>query len=176
MSIHYVIASYAGKKGSICRDRLLDVYPHPQEYLREHLRYLLKIKHSLTQITVMKAKTNFEIVWPNYYNINDLVSQFTCPIESIECPNFGLSYGQFFEAYQRDIRLGRKFDYYCFIEDDYVGAIDHFDTKLVDLYREKFRNTNGSATSGVGSATRWCRICYQWCRVLVFLGSKMPSC
>lgn len=157
--IHYVIASYPGKKGSICRDRLVDVYPHPELYLRKHLEYLLKIKHNLSQITIMKAKPDRgAAVWPNFYNVEDLLVKFQCPIEMVDCPNFGLSYGQYFEAYQRDRLLNRSFDYYCFIEEDYTGSCDNFDFKLLELYQMNFENTDteiGSNGPGIGYLCSW---------------------
>ena len=138
-TFHYIIASYPGKKGSLCRDRLVDVYPHPELYLRKNLEHLLKIEHNITQITIMKAKPALGTsIWPNFYNVDDLLVQFKCPIEMVDCPNFGLSYGQYFEAYQRDRKLGREFDYYCFIEEDYTAASSNFDMKLIEMYSNAF--------------------------------------
>jgi hypothetical protein len=136
MRINYVIASWAGKKGSICRDKLVNVYPHPETYLREHLNHLTKVNHNLSQITIMKAlPTITEEVYNDYYNVSDLISKFSCPVEIVECPNFALSYGQYLLAY---LKYTNTFDYYIFIEDDYVANCDDFDKILVELYRNKF--------------------------------------
>ena len=143
-SVNYVIATWAGKNGSICRNKLTKVYPHPKDYLREHLKQLTKIKHNLAQITIMKAAVSSGTPkYNDYYNVDDLVEKIRdqgTVVEFVDCPNFGLSYGQYFEAYQK---YRGAFDYYCFIEDDYTVAMDHFDRVLVGIYTSKFPNEIG---------------------------------
>lgn len=138
--INYVIASFPGKKGSICRDKLVNVYPHPENYLREHLKKLLSLKHNLAQITIVKAKPSpTEPVWNKFYNIDDLTKKFNCPVIQMECPNFALSYGQYLHSFKKF----PNFDYYCFIEEDYCAAVDNFDEVLLKIYKTHFPNNIG---------------------------------
>jgi hypothetical protein len=134
--INYVIASWSGIKGSICRDKLTDVFPHPKLYLREHLKQLLTVKHTLSQITIMKPlPESSDKVYNKYYDISDLTGKFSCPVVVVECPNFALSYGQYLRAYDK---YKTEFDHYIFIEDDYTAGCDHFDSILLNLYQHKF--------------------------------------
>jgi len=144
MSINYVVATYAGKKGSLCRDKLTKVYPHPESYLKIHLDKISKLKHNLAQITIMKSKIESGVdYYKNYYN-NINTSKYTV----IDCPNIGLSYGQYLHAYMYDQKYKRNFDYYCFIEDDYTAVADHFDQILINLYKNCF-------PSGIGFLCSW---------------------
>jgi RimJ/RimL family protein N-acetyltransferase len=68
----------------------------------------------------------------SYYEVNNLISKFNCDVKILEkYDNMGQSYGQFFHAYET---YKNEFDYYIFVEDDYMVDIDHFDKILVDEF------------------------------------------
>ena len=86
----------------------------------------------------MKAKSsNF---YPNYYNIEEIITKFQIPVEIIEVENFGYSEGQWLKAYEI---FKDEFDYYLYLEDDYCPNIDKFDKLLIDCYNKKFKNNIG---------------------------------
>ena len=129
--INLVISTYSGryykfdsKNDTINKDK--------ENYLKYNLLMLNNVKHNLSQITIMKPKINndhTEIL--NYYNFENInISNIKNKIKIYECENYGISYGQFFTAIFKDI----EFDYYIFIEDDYMIFLDNFDSILVNLY------------------------------------------
>jgi len=69
---------------------------------------------------------------------NDVVNDYynylpeSKPIEIVECENEFQSYGQWLKAVTKNID---SFDYFIFIEDDYVPATDYFDLKLITEYQ-----------------------------------------
>lgn len=139
MSTNYVIATYAGynidpANSGNGRAHLLNENPHPSEYLRAHLLNINKYKHNLAQITIMKPQVTSGGRYENYYDIENIVKECTCPVEIVECENFGCSYGQWLLSYQK---WGNKFNFYIFIEDDYSPASDNFDQKLLHSFLSK---------------------------------------
>lgn len=144
MSVNYVIATWAGKSGSVCRNKLTKTFPHPKDYLKEHLKQLTSVKHDLKQVTIMRAHVEDSTPkYETYYDdleiyIEKLESKGT-NVEFLDCENFGLSYGQYFEAFQK---YNDDFDFYCFIEDDYAPGIDDFDKILKQIYQNKFSDVN----------------------------------
>jgi hypothetical protein len=80
----------------------------------------------------MKPKINkehTEIL--DYYNFENIdINNIKNKIKIYECENYGISYGQFFNAIFKD----SDFDYYIFIEDDYMIFLDNFDSILVNLF------------------------------------------
>ncbi len=120
--INYVITTWSGPRRA----------PN-LSYLKNHLLKLLSLKHDLAQITIVKPITNsFN---PIYYQIDSLLSEFKCDIKILEKhDNLGQSYGQFFYAFQT---YGDKFDYYIFVEDDYIPDIDNFDSLLLNEYKSQ---------------------------------------
>jgi hypothetical protein len=119
MKINYVIASWNG----------IRVKPDNAAYylnvLKNHLNHLNKIKNSIDQITIMKPHNNNV---NTYYNI-----ELNDKVKIIDCENKYQSYGQWLKAVE--LTYG-NFDYYIFIEDDYIPNIDDFDLKLIELYEE----------------------------------------
>ena len=132
MSINYVIATYNGYT------KRSHTHPLPKDILRCHLQKINSLKHSLAQITIMKAKS--DNYYKDYYNIFDVIKDFKIPINIIDCENYGYSGGQFLKAYEiyKDL-----FDYYLFIEDDYCPGMDNFDEIMISCYKEKFKNDIG---------------------------------
>jgi len=119
MKINYVIATWSGDR----------VKPVNREYylnvLKNHLKVLSNTENNINQITIMKPKNNIQ---NRYYNI-----ELTDKIKVVECENRFQSYGQYLQALEIFIN---DFDYFIFIEDDYVPATSNFDTKLIELYEE----------------------------------------
>ena len=131
--INYVITTWSGHR------RVPNL-----SYLKKHLLKLLSLKHNLTQITIVKPIV--ESFNPTYYEIDDLLSEFKCDIKVLEKhDNLGQSYGQFFHTFQT---YGDEFDYYIFVEDDYIPDIDFFDSFLLEEY--KTQNVKGFLCSYAG--------------------------
>jgi RimJ/RimL family protein N-acetyltransferase len=117
--VNYVITTWSGPR----RDPNLS-------YLKNHLINLLTLKHNLSQITIVKPIV--EGCDMSYYEIDSLINKFNCDVKILEkYDNVGQSYGQFFHAYES---YKNEFDYYIFVEDDYMVDIDHFDKILVDEF------------------------------------------
>lgn len=131
MKINYIIATYNGI------GKRKHTYPLPEDVLKTHLNKINSLQHSLSQITIMKAKSNND--YKHYYNIEDSIKKFNIPIKILECENYGYSMGQWLKAYE----LFPDFDFYLFIEDDYCGGMDHFDSILLECYNKKFSENIG---------------------------------
>jgi hypothetical protein len=127
MKINYVIATYNGE----CNRR--HSHPLPKDVLRTHLEKLKASMQAIDQVTIMMAESPNH--YKDYYDVSKISSQFTIPVEMIECENYGYSPGQWLKAYElfRD-----KFDYYIFMEDDYCPGIHGFDDYLIRLYKRLF--------------------------------------
>ena len=132
MKINYIIATFEG----VCKRK--HTKPLPENVLKEHLKTLLKFKHNLSQITIMKPVCNKK-KYKKYYDLDDLVKQFNIPVKIINCDNYGYSNGQWIKAYESD----KKFDYYILMEDDYCFNMNNFDNKFIECYNEKFNNNIG---------------------------------
>jgi ribosomal protein S18 acetylase RimI-like enzyme len=114
--VNYVITTWSGPR----REPNLS-------YLKNHLINLLTLKHNLSQITIVKPIV--EDCNMSYYEIDALINKFNCDVKILEkYDNMGQSYGQFFHAYET---YKNEFNYYIFVEDDYMVDIDHFDKILV---------------------------------------------
>ena len=131
--INYVITTWSGPR------RAPDL-----NYLKNHLLKLLTLKHNLSQITIVKPiSIGFN---PVYYEVENLLSQFECDVKILEKHNnLGQSYGQFFHAFEN---YGEEFDYYIFVEDDYIPNIDYFEKLL--LFEYKSQNVKGFLCSYAG--------------------------
>ena len=117
--VNYVITTWSGPR----REPNLS-------YLKNHLINLLTLKHNLSQITIVKPIV--EGCNMSYYEIDTLINKFNCDVKVLEkYDNMGQSYGQFFHAYET---YKNEFDYYIFVEDDYMVNIDHFDKILVSEF------------------------------------------
>jgi len=120
--VNYVITTWSGPR----REPNLS-------YLKNHLINLLSLKHNLSQITIVKPIVDGCNM--SYYEVDNLISKFNCDVKILEkYDNMGQSYGQFFHAYET---YKNEFDYYIFVEDDYMVDIDHFDKILVSEFVEQ---------------------------------------
>jgi hypothetical protein len=120
MKINYVIASWSGLRLSAWLG--LSYYEH---VLKNHIKIFNTIKNSIDQVTIMKPQNDIQ---NTYYDI-----ELNDKIKIIDCANEYQSYGQWFKAVELFLN---DFDYFVFIEDDYVPAIDDFDLKLIGMYEE----------------------------------------
>lgn len=127
MKTNLIIATYGGKLDKYKNNNTKDYY------LRYNLELLNSIETDITQITIMRPKINKEHnEIKDYYNFENLkIDKIKNKIKIIDCENIGISYGQFFSG----ISKNREFDYYIFIEDDYIVFQDHFEKKLIDEYK-----------------------------------------
>lgn len=120
--INLIIGTYGGYYGK----------ENKQNYLRNNILTLNNIKSNITQITIMKPNIeSHHLIYDNYYNFNDLnIDNIRHKIVIKECENIGISYGQLFTEIFND----SSFDYYIFIEDDYLIFIDYFEDQLINYY------------------------------------------
>jgi hypothetical protein len=119
--INYVIATWSGARRA-GNDQLLD---DPIIYLQQHLAALKELTHELTQITVMVP-----------YNADE-PKKFTVYLDSLSDvkilrrENEGQSYGSYIDCYKH---YKDQFDYYIFVEDDYIPKQQNFDQILVQMF------------------------------------------
>jgi hypothetical protein len=129
MRVNVVITTYAGNYSIVDK----------RNYLKYNLTLLNKIKTNVAQITIMKPKVNIEhSEYLDYYDLDSIdISNIKNRIKIIECENSGISYGQFLNA---AINYS-EFDYYIFVEDDYVIFMDYFEEYLVSELNKKPENS-----------------------------------
>lgn len=96
-------------------------------YLKLQVDSLSRFKHPWTDVTFVS--TGGEPQYLEY--LNDLKNSF----KVIERDNVGMSYGSFDAAWQAN----RHYDYYIFLEDDFVFVHDFFDIEMV-RYFETFED------------------------------------
>ncbi len=120
MKINYIIATWNGVRVKPVQNTY-----YYEQVLKNHLKILNGFSNSISQITVMKPKSGIN---NTYYNI-----ELKDKIKIIECKNKYQSYGQWLKAATLFLN---DFDYFIFIEDDYVPAINDFDIKLIKIYEE----------------------------------------
>lgn len=97
-------------------------------YLKEHIKSLENLRHNLSQVTVAIADNPKE---PKQFA--DFVETIPktirkTPVEVIRRRNYGLSYGAIsdvFDLYEN------QFDYYFFVEDDYMFTLNDFDSVMM---------------------------------------------
>ena len=119
LKINYIIATWSGKRVK----KVDEVYY--ENVLKKHIEKLSKTKHNLTQITVMRPQNDIRNSYYDFETLPNMVIE--------ECPNEYFSYGQWVRAANKYVD---DFDYFIFIEDDYVPDCDNFDHKLIELYVE----------------------------------------
>ena len=144
MNINYVIATYNGK----CKRQ--HKVPLPKDVLKVHLEKIIELSSKITQITIMKAKS--ENFYPDYYDIEDFKSKTNIPIKIIDCENFGYSEGQWLKAYEI---FKNEFDYYLFIEDDYCPNMINYEDILIDNFKNKFPDNIGLLCSLVEGSNNY---------------------
>jgi hypothetical protein len=127
MRINLIITSYSGRYNRKFSD---SNNSEKDKYLRYNMYLLNKIKTNISQITIMKPKVNDEHeTIKDYYNIDNLdLDKIKDKIKIYDCENIGISYGQFIKA----IEIDNTFDYYIFVEDDYIPCKDYFENDLID--------------------------------------------
>jgi hypothetical protein len=138
--INYVIATWSGVKTKRNENFYKWGRPTPDEVLKVHLQQLVKFRHTLSQITIMKPYCDPTIQCVGYYDIDEEIKNLNVPVVLVDCENIGYSNGQWLKSYEmyRD-----TFDYYIFIEDDYCPHADNFDELLLSCYHKKFSNNIG---------------------------------
>jgi len=130
--INYVIATYNGK----CKRK--HNMPLPKDVLKTHLKKIVELSSTISQITIMKAKS--ENYYPSYYDIDSLRQNTNIPIKIIDCENFGYSEGQWLKAYEI---YKNEFDYYLFVEDDYCPNMLNYEDILINSFENKFPDNIG---------------------------------
>ena len=138
--VNYVIATYAGKDTKRVDSKIKN--PEPEHVLASHLNQLLKVKHELTQITIMRPYVDPTLRYDNYYPTNTSIEEKYSSLNIVyeECINDGYSNGQWITCYER---YRDAFDYYILIEDDYCPHMDNFDTLFIDNYKMQFNDNIG---------------------------------
>jgi hypothetical protein len=130
MKVNYVVACWAGD-----RRKTDDTYHYDKSfYLRMQVRALSKYKNNLSQITFVIADCEDEAE-----EFSQAVKQLptkiqNTPVTVLRRENNGQSYGSYSHCFAK---YREEFDYYIFIEDDYVIVQDNFDEILVNMYRAK---------------------------------------
>jgi len=146
MKINYVIASYGKSSNRITK---YDKFPHLKDVLKEHLLALLRLKHNLSKITIVKPKINFlneneRLFFEQYYNLKNILSKFNIDYKILNTDNYGYSYGQWIHAMTED--KGES-EYFIFTEDDFIPNLDYFDKYVVNKYIQNFNNNFGVLTN-----------------------------
>lgn len=119
--INYIIASWDGPRISKIKDQTSYL-----NVLSNHIQHLNMIDNSITEVTIMKPNSPYNNIYYDFDSNN-------LNINIVECENEFQSYGQWFKGVLLNLN---KFDYFIFIEDDYIPNIDNFDIKLIDIYEE----------------------------------------
>ena len=120
--INYVIATWSGDRRA-GNSQLLD---NPVTYLQQHLTALNNLKHGLSQITIMVPENPKE---PEEFS---LYLDSLSGVEILRRSNEGQSYGSYVDCYKR---YTDQFDYYIFVEDDYIPKQENFDQILVQMFK-----------------------------------------
>lgn len=115
---------------------------NPLFCLESQVKFLLKYKHQLDQITFV---VNGDIPDRYYETIKSLEEKYNTV--TINRENTGLSYGGFSEAVSKYIE---DFDFFIFLEDDWVFCHDNFDQYLFEKFK---KNKNTSMVCAVSSAS-----------------------
>lgn len=133
MSINYVLAAWSGMR-RVNPPRYVE---EREVFLKKHVESLSKLRHSLTQVTIVVAQNKEE---PHSYRrfLESLPSKVgSARVVLLERPNVGYSFGAYSEVYGR---YRGDFDYYLLMEDDYAFAQDDFDTILWAKLRQDEKN------------------------------------
>jgi len=125
---NYVVAAWTGARRG---DPELD----GSIYLHHHLKALEAYEHELSQITVVAPRNPHETsrVAEMLENLDGARIQHAS-VTLLRRENTGLSYGSFSYAYER---FRGAFEYYIFVEDDYVFVRNHFDRILIDMFAQR---------------------------------------
>lgn len=136
MKTNLIVVYYFGpKRRPTMRERLIPLF-----CLKSQVKFLLKYKHQLDQITFV---VNGDIPDGYYEAIKPLEEKYNTV--TINRENIGLSYGGFAEASSKYIE---DFDFFIFLEDDWVFCYDNFDQYLFEKFK---KNKNTSMVCAVSS-------------------------
>jgi glucosamine-phosphate N-acetyltransferase len=129
MKINLIISTYSGLYST----------ENKENYLKKNLLLINNLKTDIEQITIMKPKVDSNhIEIKDYYNFENLnLNNIKNKIVIYDCDNIGISYGQFFTGIFKDL----SFDYYIFIEDDYVPFINYFEKEFINEYLKNNDNS-----------------------------------
>jgi hypothetical protein len=92
-------------------------------YLKHQVDSLSRFRHSLTEVTFVSNGGDSQA----YFDYLDIIRK---KYKVIDRPNIGMSYGMFDAAWQVD----RTYDYYIFLEDDFVFVRNDFDIEMVKYF------------------------------------------
>lgn len=144
MKINYVIATFNSKTKRVHK------CPTPENILTTHLTKILEYDSNLSQITIMRAKS--DNYYKNYYDLDSIISKTNIPIKMIDCENYGYSAGQWLKAYET---YKDEFDYYLFMEDDYCPNMMNYEDILINSFKNKFPNNIGLLCSSVDGSNNY---------------------
>jgi len=125
--VNYVVACWGGRTQAI-------------EYIETQIELLNKLENNVAQVTLVSppyehkfpANTRFEKALKD---LDGTKLDNGAPIVVLRrTTNDNISYGSWSDAYGK---YHQKFDYYIFMEDDYIPACPKFDDILVELIKEK---------------------------------------
>ena len=138
MKTNLIIVHYFGPK----RRQTVREMINPLFCLQSQVKHLLKYKHQLDQITIV---VNGDIPNGYYKTIKPLEEKYSTI--TINRENIGLSYGGFSEAASTYLE---EFDFFIFLEDDWVFCHDNFDQYLFEKFK---KNKNTSMVCAVSSSS-----------------------
>lgn len=101
----------------------------PEEYLKAQVLQLTKLKHNLSKVIFSHPCAMDELYKTFFHPIN-----IPFEYQIIEELTERRSYGSWIHAFKK---YQLEYDYYIFIEDDYVPVIDNFDSILVEQLEKK---------------------------------------
>ena len=151
MTSNYVIAAYGGAR----RDKNAEYEADRSYFLREHLAALSEVENSLSLVTIVAPPPRGPD--PVEYGVRyrstnpaqreasyeEFLKNLPRRVGSAEVrflrrsTNAGFSYGSWHDAYENySVKRGERFDWWWFVEDDYVFVQDGFDALLAEQAKE----------------------------------------
>lgn len=102
--------------------------------IKKHIDNLNTLSHNISQVSIGYPHNPDET--KEYKNYIEKLKELDdgTPIVVYPIDNKGMSYGQYSKIFDK---CRNKFDYYIFMEDDYVPCVNKFDTKLIDMFNEE---------------------------------------
>lgn len=129
MKVLYAISSWSGTRDGLQFD---------DSYICRHVNYLKKVKHNLSQISIGDPENPKKR--PCFTNfMSEIQKAGETPVVVHPMSNHGRSYGQWSRIYEK---YRTDFDYYIFIEDDYIPVLDNFDSVLVEMFDKFHKEQN----------------------------------
>jgi len=128
--VNYVIATWSGNRRHGNDAHVID----RTFYIREQLKSLKKLKHNLSQITIVVPYNPNEPSYLREYLNNLPAIMDGVSLVVIDRKNKGQSYGSYSHVYGL---YHQQFDYYILIEDDYIFIEDYFDNTLITTFENR---------------------------------------